>query len=180
MLRGSVGLKTFAIAVIAGDGIGREVVPEGIRVLEAAGTHFGFRFEWHSFDWSCETYLASGKMMPGDGLSQLRKFDAIYLGAVECDTRRTDHISLWGVLIPIRRTFQQYVNLRPFQLSKGFDSFEQPDRPQVDVLLKGAANRNQHSPKRDMIRHVGASDCPKIYRVKFTKLAEAIAWHHLA
>ena len=62
----------------------------------------------------------------------------------------------------------------------GFDSFEQPDRPQVDVLLKGAANRNQHSPKRDMIRHVGASDCPKIYRVKFTKLAEAIAWHHLA
>src|SRR5215469_16143852 len=77
-----VGLKAFVVAVIAGDGIGREVMPEGVRVLEAAGTHFGFRFEWHSFDWSCETYLASGKMMPADGLSQLRKFDAIYLGAV--------------------------------------------------------------------------------------------------
>jgi len=61
-------MKTFNIAVIAGDGIGKEVVPEGIRVVEAAGQRFGFRLNWHSFDWSCETYVKTGKMMPADGL----------------------------------------------------------------------------------------------------------------
>ncbi|HEU4771466.1 MAG TPA: isocitrate/isopropylmalate family dehydrogenase, partial [Candidatus Udaeobacter sp.] len=75
-------MKTFHIAVIAGDGIGNEVVPEGIRVLEAAARRFGFGFEWHPFDWSCERFLKIGKMMPEDGLDQLRKFDAIFLGAV--------------------------------------------------------------------------------------------------
>ena len=75
-------MKTFNIAVIAGDGIGKEVVPEGIRVLEAAGKRFGFQFHWHGFDWSCETFVRTGKMMPPDGLQQLRPFDAIFLGAV--------------------------------------------------------------------------------------------------
>src|SRR5258708_24627408 len=75
-------MNTFDIAVIAGDGIGKEVVPEGIRVLEAAGQRFGFRLNWHAFDWSCETYIETGKMMPADGLEQLRPFDAIFLGAV--------------------------------------------------------------------------------------------------
>ena len=70
------------IAVIPGDGIGKEVVPEGMRVLEAAGRRFGFDFEWKQFDWSCEVYAKTGRMMPEDGLEQLRPFEAIFLGAV--------------------------------------------------------------------------------------------------
>src|SRR4030081_3720996 len=75
-------MKTFNVAVIAGDGIGKEVVPEGIRVLEAAGQRFGFQFNWHLFDWSCETYVKTGSMMPANGIEQIRPFDAILLGAV--------------------------------------------------------------------------------------------------
>src|SRR5256885_8787342 len=104
-------MKTFRVAVIAGDGIGKEVVPEGIRVLEATGRRFGFQFRWQQFDWSCETYVKTGKMMPPDGLQQLRPFDAIFLGAVGHPSV-ADHVSLWGLLIPIRRAFRQYVNLR--------------------------------------------------------------------
>ena len=75
-------MQTFNIAVIAGDGIGKEVMPEGIRVLEIAGQCFGFRFNWRAFDWSCERLVKTGKMMPCDGLEQLRPSDAIFLGAV--------------------------------------------------------------------------------------------------
>src|SRR6202790_4836874 len=105
-------MKTFNIAVIAGDGIGKEVVPEGIRVLEAAGKHFGFQFNWHEFYWSCETYVKTGNMMPPDGLQQLRPFDAIFLGAVGHPSV-ADHVSLWGLLLPIRHTLLQYVSLLP-------------------------------------------------------------------
>ena len=114
-------MKTFHIAVIAGDGIGKEVVPEGIRVLEAAGKRFGLGLHWQAFDWSCETYFQTGKMMPEDGLQQLRPFDAIFLGAVGHPSV-ADHVSLWGLLIPIRRVFRQYVNLRPVRLFEGIDS----------------------------------------------------------
>jgi tartrate dehydrogenase/decarboxylase / D-malate dehydrogenase len=113
--------NTYKIAVIAGDGIGTEVVPEGIRVLDAAGRRFGFQLAWHNFDWSCETYLSTGRMMPADGLDQLRVFDGIFLGAVG-HPRVPDHISLWGLLIPIRRAFRQYVNLRPVRLLPGVES----------------------------------------------------------
>jgi tartrate dehydrogenase/decarboxylase / D-malate dehydrogenase len=114
-------MKTYKIAVIPGDGIGKEVVPEGLRVLEAAGKRFGFNYSFTHFDWSCETYARTGKMMPDDGLTQLRPFDAIFLGAVGYPGV-PDHISLWGLLIPIRRTFEQYVNLRPVRMLKGIDS----------------------------------------------------------
>ncbi len=114
-------MKSYKIAVIEGDGIGREVVPEGLRVLEAAGRRYDITFSWRHFDWSCETYLKTGRMMPEDGLDQLREFDAIYLGAVGYPGV-PDHISLWGLLIPIRRGFQQYVNLRPVRLMKGVES----------------------------------------------------------
>jgi tartrate dehydrogenase/decarboxylase/D-malate dehydrogenase len=114
-------MNKYSIAVIEGDGIGREVVPEGIRVLEAAGRRFDISFSWTRFDWNCQAYLRTGRMMPEDGLDQLRRFDAIYLGAVGYPGV-PDHISLWGLLIPIRRTFQQYVNLRPVRLLKGIDS----------------------------------------------------------
>lgn len=114
-------LKRFRIAVIEGDGIGREVVPEGIRVLEAAGRKFNLDFSWTHLDWGCQVYTKTGRMMPTDGLDQLRAFDAIYLGAVGYPGV-PDHISLWGLLIPIRRAFQQYVNLRPVRLLEGIES----------------------------------------------------------
>src|ERR1700687_4241383 len=114
-------MKTYKIAVIPGDGIGKEVVPEGLRVLEAAGRRFGINYGFTHFDWSCETYAKTGKMMPDDGLAQLRPFDAIFLGAVGYPGV-PDHISLWGLLIPIRRSFEQYVNLRPVRMLKGVES----------------------------------------------------------
>ena len=106
------------IAVIPGDGIGKEVMPEGLRILEAAGKKHRINFQWTEFDWSCETYLKTGRMMPEDGIEQLRAFDAIYLGAVGFPTV-ADHVSLWGLLIPIRRAFDQYINLRPVRLFEG-------------------------------------------------------------
>src|SRR5689334_13228265 len=106
------------IAVMPRHGIGKEVLPEGIRVLEAVGRRFGVEFEWQHFDWSCEVYARTGRMMPEDGLAQLRQFEAIYLGAVGFPGV-PDHISLWGLLIPIRREFDQYVNLRPVRLLRG-------------------------------------------------------------
>ena len=93
-------------------------MPEGLRVLEAAGKKHGIDFQWTEFDWSCETYLKTGRMMPEDGIEQLRAFDAIYLGAVGFPTV-ADHVSLWGLLIPIRRAFDQYINLRPVRLFEG-------------------------------------------------------------
>jgi len=106
------------IAVIPGDGIGKEVVPEGIRVLEAAGKKFDLSFRWDHFPWSCEHYLAEGRMMPEDGLARIRNHDAIFLGAVGFPGV-PDHVSLWGLLIPIRRAFQQYANVRPVRLMPG-------------------------------------------------------------
>ena len=111
-------MSIFKIAVIEGDGIGHEVVPEGLRVLEAAGKKFGLSYEMTHIDWSCEVYAKTGRMMPEDGLEQLKKFDALFLGAVGYPGV-PDHVSLWGLLIPIRRGFDQYVNLRPVKLFKG-------------------------------------------------------------
>ena len=111
-------MQDFRIAVIPGDGIGKEVVPEGIRVLEAAAAKHGLRFHWEEFPWSCEQYLETGRMMPEDGLDQIRHHDAIFLGAVGFPGV-PDHISLWGLLIPIRRGFRQYANLRPVKLMPG-------------------------------------------------------------
>lgn len=111
----------YQIAVIAGDGIGTEVIPEGIRVMNAAASKFGFGLNWTYFDWSCETYHQTGSMMPDDGIDQLKDFDSIYLGAVGFPGV-PDHVSLWGLLIPIRRAFDQYVNLRPCRLMPGVAS----------------------------------------------------------
>jgi tartrate dehydrogenase/decarboxylase/D-malate dehydrogenase len=113
--------RRHRIAVIPGDGIGREVVPAGQQVVEAAARKFGFELAWTDFDWSCERYARVGAMMPDDGLAQLRLFDAIYLGAVGYPGV-PDHVSLWGLLLPIRRGFEQYVNLRPVRLLEGIES----------------------------------------------------------
>jgi len=114
-------VKKYRIAAIPGDGIGKEVVPDGIRVLDAVARKHGIGFEWKHFDWSCERYAATGAMMPADGLEQLKAFDAIFFGAVGFPGV-PDHVSLWGLLIPFRRGFQQYVNLRPVRLMPGIVS----------------------------------------------------------
>ena len=138
-------MKTFKVAVIAGDGIGREVVPEGMRVLDAAGERFGFRFAWREFDWSCEIYAKTGRMMPADGLAQLRPFDAIFLGAVG-HRSVPDHVSLWGLLIPIRRGFRQYVNLRPVRLLRGIESPLKNWQPgQIDFTIVRENNEGEYS-----------------------------------
>jgi tartrate dehydrogenase/decarboxylase/D-malate dehydrogenase len=138
-------MTTFKIAVIAGDGIGKEVVPEGIRVLEAAGRRFQFGFSWNEFDWSCDTYARTGMMMPANGLQELSKFDAIFLGAVG-DPRVPDHVSLWGLLIPIRRGFKQYVNLRPVRLFAGIESPLKNWKPgQIDFEIVRENNEGEYS-----------------------------------
>jgi len=110
--------RTYKIAAIAGDGIGKETTPEGLRVLDAAAGKFGFKLQTTDYDWSCERYAKSGAMMPEDGLDQLREHDAVFLGAVGWPGV-PDHISLWGLLIPIRRGFDQYANVRPCRLMPG-------------------------------------------------------------
>lgn len=114
-------MSEYRIAVIPGDGIGREVMPEGLRVLEAAAQCYKLHFDWIEYPWSCAYYNKTGAMMPQDGLEQIRDSDAIYLGAVGFPGV-PDHVSLWGLLIPIRRQFQQYVGLRPIRLFPGIQS----------------------------------------------------------
>src|SRR5262245_18687374 len=113
--------STYRIAVIAGDGIGREVIPAGIKVLDAVSGHFGFRLEWVHFPWGADYYFEHGVMMASDALEQLRPFQAIYLGAVG-DPRIQDNITLNGLLLPIRRTFDQYACVRPAVLYEGVHS----------------------------------------------------------
>ena len=112
-------MNTHKIAVIAGDGIGPEVISEGIRVLEeAARLDGGFKFEFTHFPWGCEYYRETGRMMAEDGIETPSKFDAIFLGAVGAPGV-PDHISLWDLLLVIRKSFDQYINLRPVKLLRG-------------------------------------------------------------
>ncbi|EPD69591.1 tartrate dehydrogenase [Streptomyces sp. HGB0020] len=123
------------IALIPGDGIGTEVLPAARRVLDSVAGRHGIRFTYQSFDWSCERYVHEGAMMPEDGLEQLRGYDAILLGAVGYPGV-PDHVSLWGLLIPIRRGFQQYVNLRPIRVFEGVPSPLRDARPgEVDFVV---------------------------------------------
>ena len=133
------------IAVIPGDGIGNEVVPEGLRVLEAAGRRFGFECAFTHFDWNCERYAKTGSMMPEDGLDQLRRSEAIFLGAVGFPGV-PDHVSLWGLLIPIRRSFHQYINLRPVRLLKGVRSpLAGRTSSDIDMLIVRENNEGEYS-----------------------------------
>lgn len=112
----------YSIALIPGDGIGVDVVREGKRVLDTVSElHGGFSLSYREFEWSCEYYAKNGRMMPDDGLEMLKDFDTIFLGAVGYPGV-PDHVSLWGLLLPIRREFEQYINLRPVKLLKGIES----------------------------------------------------------
>ncbi|GGX99791.1 tartrate dehydrogenase [Vogesella alkaliphila] len=115
-------MKSHRIAVIPGDGIGKEVIPEGLRVLDAVASKFGIAFQWDEFDWSCDYYLKHGVMMPEDWKVQIGTHDAIYFGAVGWPALVHDHISLWGLLVKFRREFDQYVSLRPVRLMPGIPS----------------------------------------------------------
>src|SRR3982074_1609190 len=137
--------KTYRVAVIAGDGIGREGVPEGISALEAAAGRYGFALDWREFDWSCETYAKTGRMMPEDGIDQLRSFDAVFLGAVGYPGV-PDHVSLWGLLIPLRRHFHQYINLRPVRLLAGVDTPLKNRAPgDIDFYVVRENNEGEYS-----------------------------------
>ncbi|HEV2103435.1 MAG TPA: tartrate dehydrogenase [Candidatus Acidoferrum sp.] len=161
-------MKSFNIAVIAGDGIGKEVVPEGIRVLEAAGKRFGFGFNWRAFDWNCETYARTGNMMPDDGLEQLRPFDAIFLGAVGYPNV-PDHVSLWGLLIPIRRAFRQYVNLRPVRLFEGIETPLKNWKPgEIDFTIVRENNEGEYSNIGGRI-YQGTEDEMAVQQAVFTR-----------
>ncbi|PJX14479.1 tartrate dehydrogenase [Halomonas sp. 141] len=111
------------IAVIAGDGIGTEVMPEGIRALEAVAQRFDLALEFTTFEFgNCDYYLEHGKMLPDDWYEQLKGFDALFYGAVGWPDKVPDHISLWGSLLQFRRQFDQYINLRPCKLMPGIKS----------------------------------------------------------
>jgi len=138
-------MAQYRVATIAGDGIGKEVVPEGVKVLEAAGRKHGIAFTWDEFDWSCERYHKLGAMMPDDALEQIRGHDAIYLGAVGFPGV-PDHVSLWGLLIPIRREFRQYINLRPVRLFEGLESPLAGRKPgEIDYWIVRENNEGEYS-----------------------------------
>lgn len=135
----------YSIAVIPGDGIGNEVVPEALKVLEAVGRKFDIAYKFDHFDWSCERFQKLGAMMPEDGLDQIRHHDAILLGAVGYPGVE-DHVSLWGLLIPIRREFHQYVNLRPVRLFDGIDSpLVGRKAGDIDMMIVRENNEGEYS-----------------------------------
>ena len=137
--------KTHKVTLIPGDGIGLEVVPEGIRVLEAAGSRFNIEFKWDEFPWSCDYFARTGRMMPEDGLDQIRGHDAIFLGAVGFPNV-PDHISLWGLLIKIRRAFDQYANIRPVRLMAGIQSPLRGRKPgDIDFIVVRENTEGEYS-----------------------------------
>src|SRR5919106_2909636 len=156
------------IAVIPGDGIGKEVLPEGMRVLDAAARRFGFALDWKTFDWSCEDYVRSGRMMPDGGLDELRTFDAIFLGAVGYPGVQ-DHVSLWGLLIPIRRSFRQYINLRPVRLFEGIEGPLRGVAPEdIDMVVVRENNEGEYSEIGGRLYH-GAPEELAVQQATFTR-----------
>ena len=129
-------MRTFKVAVIAGDGIGPEVLAEGIKVLDRVAELDGsFKVEYTHFPWGCEYYLEHGKMMDDDGMDKLKEYDAIYLGAVGFPGV-PDHISLWDLLLRIRKGFDQYINIRPVKLLKGAPCpLKDVAREDIDMLF---------------------------------------------
>ncbi|MFP3512377.1 tartrate dehydrogenase [Peribacillus sp. SIMBA_075] len=145
-------MDVYKIAVIAGDGIGPEVINEGVKVLKkVAGIAGDFSFEFTYFPWGCEYYLEHGKMLPEDGLEQLMKFDAVYLGAVGYPGV-PDHISLRELLLKIRKQFDQYVNVRPVKLLKGAPCpLKDVTRDQIDMIVIRENSEGEYSGAGDWL-----------------------------
>ena len=136
-------VAAYKIAVIEGDGIGKEVVPEGVRVMEAAARLYGIDIGWDRLDWGCDHHARFGRMMPRDGLARIAEHDAIFLGAVGWPTV-SDAESLWTLLMPIRRGFQQYVNLRPVRLFRGVPT-PLADPGEIDFYIVRENNEGEYS-----------------------------------
>jgi tartrate dehydrogenase/decarboxylase/D-malate dehydrogenase len=155
--------------VIPGDGVGKEVIPEGLRVLRRAGEVTGsFSIETTDYPWSCEYYTQTGRMMPEDGLSQLADSDAVYLGAVGYPGV-PDHVSLWGLLLPIRQGFDQYVNLRPCQVLDGIPSPLRDKGPaEVDILCIRENTEGEYSGLGGRF-HVGRPEESAVQTSLFTR-----------
>ena len=138
-------MSTLRVAVIAGDGIGKEVVPEGQRIVAAAAKREGVSIAFEAFDWGCDHHARFGRMMPENGLDRIAGHDAIFLGAIGWPTV-PDHIALWTLLMPIRRDFRQYVNLRPVRLFKGVPTPLAGKEPgSIDFLIVRENNEGEYS-----------------------------------
>lgn len=140
-------MATHRIAVIAGDGIGKETVPEGLRVIDAAARWFGIDLRWDHFDFaSCDYYARHGQMMPDDWKERIGGHDAIFFGAVGWPETVPDHVSLWGSLLKFRREFDQYVNLRPCRLMPGIPSPLANRRPgEIDFYVVRENTEGEYS-----------------------------------
>ncbi|PID20175.1 tartrate dehydrogenase, partial [Sporosarcina sp. P3] len=145
-------MNPYKIAVISGDGIGPEVINEGIKVMKRVADLDGrLSFEFTYFPWGCEYYQEHGKMMASDGMKQLSKFDAIYLGAVGFPGV-PDHISLWDLLLIIRKQFDQYVNIRPIQLLNGAPCpIENGTKKTIDMLFIRENNEGEYAGAGDWL-----------------------------
>lgn len=146
-VRGGSNMHTYKIAVIPGDGIGKEVVPAAIEVLDAVAKLDGtFQFEWTEFPWGCDYYIEHGEMMPKDGIEILKQFDQIFLGAVGMPDQVPDHISLWGLLLKIRRDMKQSINVRPAKLLKGLESpLKNPNNFDITVVRENSEGEYSES-----------------------------------
>ena len=137
--------KKYRINLVPGDGIGKEVIPEGVKVLDALAAQHGFGLSYQEFPYSCEYRARHGRMMPGDGIERLSQCDAIYLGAVGYPGV-PDHVSLWELLIPIRREFQQYVSVRPVRLLPGIRSpLADRTAEEIDFIVVRENNEGEYS-----------------------------------
>ena len=164
-------MQTYEIAVIGGDGIGPDVVAAGRQVLDAAGAVTGsFRLNYTDFPWGCEYYLQHDRMMPADALQTLEQFQAIYLGAVGYPTV-PDHVSLWGLLLPIRKAYRQYVNLRPIKLLRGIDGPLRAKGPEeVDFVCVRENTEGEYSGVGGRV-HVGTDHEVALQNIVFTRTA---------
>ena len=139
--------QTYNVAVIAGDGIGKEVMPEGLKIVKAAADKFGLNIEFHTFEWGgCDYYETYGKMMPDDWKAQVAGMDAIYFGAVGWPASVPDHISLWGSILTFRREFDQYINMRPVRTFEGVKcALSTPKADDIDFLVVRENTEGEYS-----------------------------------
>jgi tartrate dehydrogenase/decarboxylase / D-malate dehydrogenase len=159
-------MKTYSIALIPGDGIGKDVTAAAWAVLQAAASKHNFNLEGTTFPWSCEHYKQTGAMMPADGIETLRAFDAIYLGAVGWPAEVPDVVSLHGLLLPIRKAFVQFANIRPHRLLPGVTS---PLRAQsFDILCIRENTEGEYSGAGGRV-HSGTSDEVAVETAIFTR-----------
>lgn len=159
-------MRRYTIALIPGDGIGQDVTAAAMPVLRAAGERYGFDLETTSFPWGCEYYVAEGRMMPDDGIEQLRSYDAIFLGAIGYPSLVPDHISLHELLLKIRREFRQFVNMRPHRVLAGVQS---PLRSaQFDLLVIRENSEGEYVGAGGRA-HVGTDDEVAIETAIFTR-----------